>query len=182
MSLSRWRACVECADAGRTHKPPRSRLNEGFRTPPDEETFPPVTCGLLSQPNTQTRSSPTWKMNTSPVTETGSVARLSPTSNAATANVGGGSNNWSSHAAPGRRKLTGSLPAKCRSCYTHTSVLLYDTWNTSGATREPAEASQRPLLNSKLSKSHTDSLNSEQERILSSTLCSCAEMSSKRAK
>lgn len=125
---------------------------------PDEETFPPGTCVLLSQPKAQTWSSPTWKANTFP-------ARLSPTSNAATANGGSGSNNWSSHAAPGCRKLTGNLPAKCRSCYTHTSVLSYDTWNTSGATREPAEAPQRPVLNSKLSKSHTDSLNSEQERI-----------------
>lgn len=180
MSLSRWRAWAEWCRQD-AQNPPSSRLNEGFQTPSDEETFPPVTCGLLSQPNTQMRSSPTWKRNSSPVTETGSVARLSPTSNAATANVGSGSNNWSSHAAPGCRTLTGNLPAKCWSCYTHTSVLLYDTWNTSGATREPAELPQRTVLNSKLPKLHTDSLNNEQERILSSTLCSCAAMNPHRA-
>lgn len=111
----------------------------------DEETFTGGGRGLLSQPNTQTWGSLTRRINANPFhrnSETRSFIHISPKT-----------------MQPGQTSLQRTQsckqPCRNRSCqtlillYTHTHArqfLLNDTWNTSGDTREPAEASQRPVF------------------------------------
>lgn len=148
MNLSRSRAWEKSADAGTAaeQRPAGTnawqRSERSFSNLQDEETFTRGGCGFLSQPNTQTWGSLTWRINVNPFhskSETRVLYTFHQRQRSKAKRVCSRNNPASGHA--------GTVPAKRWSCYTHTrQLLLNDTWSASEATREPAEASKRPVF------------------------------------